>query len=87
MLTVAKLTVLIKYHWDLRRFHKQGTLPEKELLAGVDWHATAELLQDLRLYHKNLVSPAYAAQIHANLLAACADEATAQTLLGYASTL
>lgn len=87
MLTVAKLTVLIKYHWDLRRFHKQSTASEKDFMADIDWHATAELLQDLKRYHKNLVSKEYAAKIHANLLAACADEATAQTLLGYASTL
>jgi hypothetical protein len=87
MLTVAKLTVFIKYHWDLRHFHKQSTAAEAALMADIDWYDTVELLEDLRLYHKNLVSKEYAAKIHANLLAACADEATAQTLLGYASTL
>lgn len=87
MLTVAKLAVLIKYHWDLRRFYKQGTPQEKALVVDVDWHATAELLQDLKLYHKNLVSKEYARQIHANLLKICADEETTQTFIGYASTL
>lgn len=87
MLTVAKLAVLIKYQWDLRRFHKHSAAQERELMADVDWHATAELLQDLKLYHKNLVSKDYARQIHANLLSICADEETTQTFIGYASTL
>ena len=87
MLTVAKLAVLIKYRWDYRRFNKQGLAPEKELLADLDWHALAELLQDLKLYHKKLVSNEYAVKIHAVLRTVCADDETAQTLLGYASTL
>lgn len=87
MLTVAKLTILIKYRWDLRHFHKQSTPQEQALVADIDWYATAELLEDLRLYHKNLVSKEYARQIHANLLSICADEETSQTFIGYASTL
>ena len=87
MLTIAKLAVLIKYRWDYRRFNKQGLAEEKALLADVDWHALAELLQDLTLYHKHLVSDEYAVKIHAALRTACADDETAQTLLGYASTL
>ena len=87
MLTVAKLAVLIKYRWDYRRFNKQGLAEEKELLADLDWHALAELLQDLKLYHKHLVSDEYAIKTHAALRTACADDETAQTLLGYASTL
>ena len=87
MLTIAKLAVLIKYHWNLRQFHKQGTPEEKELVADLDWDALSEILADLKLYHKNLVSVEYAKKIHADLLAVCADEQTAQTLLGYASTL
>ncbi|MDB5270535.1 MAG: hypothetical protein JWP58_3575 [Hymenobacter sp.] len=87
MLTVAKLAILIKYRWDYRRFNKQGLSEEKSLLADLDWHTLAELLQDLTLYHKNLVSDEYAVKIHAALRTACADDETAQTLLGYASTL
>ena len=87
MLTVAKLAILIKYRWDYRRFNKQGLAEEKELLTDLDWHALAELLQDLTLYHKNLVSDEYAVKIHATLRTTCADDETAQTLLGYASTL
>ena len=87
MLTVPQLAILIKYRWDIRRFNKQGLAEEKALLADLDWHALAELLQDLRLYHQHLVSDEYAVKIHATLRTACADEETAQTLLGYASTL
>ncbi|GAB3576295.1 hypothetical protein [Hymenobacter daeguensis] len=86
MLTVAKLAVLIKYDWNFPLFEAEA-MPAEKALMDLDWYETAELLNDLRLYHKNLVSKEYAATIHANLLAACADEATAQTLLGYASTL
>ena len=87
MLTVAKLAVLIKYQWNLRQFHKQGTPEEKELVADLNWDDLSEILADLQLYHKNLVSAEYAKKIHADLLAVCADEQTAQILLGYASTL
>jgi hypothetical protein len=86
-LTVTKLAVLIKYQWELRQFHKQATPEEKALVEGIDWHDLAELLQDLKRYHQQLVSPEYAAKIHAELLSVCADEETAQTFIGYASTL
>jgi len=86
-LTVARLAVLIKYQWDLRHFYKHASAAEKELIEGLDWNATAELLEDLKRYHHQLVSADYAAKIHSDLLAACADEETAQTFIGYASTL
>jgi len=87
MLNVAKLAILIKYQWNFHRFTSQASEPEKELMAGIDWDGLAELIHDLRRYHHKLVSKEYAAKIHVALLAACADQATAQTLLGYASTL
>ena len=86
MLTIEKLAVLIKYHWNFRHFEEHGSVQEKELM-DVDWEDIGEVVQDLQLYHKNLVSKEYAAKIHSELLAVCADETTAQTLLGYASTL
>ncbi|MFD2721680.1 hypothetical protein ACFST9_23390 [Hymenobacter monticola] len=86
LLTVEKLAILIKYHWDLRGFYKQATAAEKELM-DVDWDDLGDVLQDLKLYHRNLVSKEYAKKIFANLHEVCADEETAQTLLGYASTL
>lgn len=86
MLTISKLAVLIKYHWNLRRFQLEGTSQEKELM-DVDWEALTEILADLKLYHQRLVSPEYARKIYAQSLVVCADEDTAQTLLGYASTL
>lgn len=87
LLTTSRLAILIKYRWDYRRFNKQGLAEEKALLADLDWHALAELLQDLRLYHKHLVSDEYAVKIHAALRTVCADDDTAQTLLGYARTI
>ena len=86
-LTVAKLAILIKYGWQEVGFLALASAEEKVLMAGIDWPAMDELLQDLKRYHHRLVSPAYAQKIHLELLAHCADEATAQTLIGYASTL
>ncbi|UOQ99279.1 hypothetical protein MUN81_07210 [Hymenobacter sp. 5317J-9] len=86
LLTVEKLAVLIKYQWDLRRFYKQAQAAEKELM-DVDWNELSDVLQDLKLYHRNLVSKEYAKKILATLHEVCADKETAQTLLGYASTL
>lgn len=87
MLTVPKLAVFIKYQWDHRRFKKHGTSQEKELMADLDWDTISEILEDLKRYHRHLVSKEYARKIHAELLAVCADGETAQTLIGYASTL
>ncbi|MBF9142197.1 hypothetical protein [Hymenobacter properus] len=87
LLTVARLAVLIKYGWDLRHFYKRSSAEEQALIEGLDWNAMAELLEDLKRYHRQLVSPEYATKIHAELLAVCADEETAQTFIGYASTL
>ena len=87
MLTVAKLAVLIKYQWNARSFKKQASAQEKELLADIDWDDLGEVLQDLKLYQRKLVSAEYAHKILTDLRQICADEETAQTLLGYASTL
>lgn len=87
MLTTAQLAVFINYQWDLRFFESQASTAEKELMSNVDWDEVNELLQDLRLYHQHLVSKEYARKILANLRQVCADEETAQILLGYASTL
>ena len=87
MLTVAKLAVLIKYRWDNHLFKKQASATERELLADVDWDDISEVLQDLTRYHRQLVSAEYAKKILTDLRQICADDETAQTLLGYASTL
>jgi len=87
MLTEEKLLTLIKFHWNAGLLRQQGSAAEQALLADVEVEAAAELLQDLQRYHRGLVSRQYARQIHQTLLAACADEATAQLFIGYASTL
>ena len=87
MLTTAQLAILIKYQWNFRLFKKRASADEKALLQHLNWHDLAELLADLKRYHQNLVSAEYAKKIHADLLAVCADDQTAQILLGYASTL
>jgi hypothetical protein len=87
MLTVEKLMILLNYNWDAYLFERTGSAAEKALLADLDWGKYELLLQDLVLVSKNLVSKEYAHHIHQQLLAACADEATAQTFIGYASTL
>ncbi|MDQ2770639.1 MAG: hypothetical protein M3Y54_09075 [Bacteroidota bacterium] len=86
MLTVAKLAVIIKYDWNFRHFEAVASTAEKDLM-DVDWDDLGEILADLRLLNQQLLSTGYARKIHAELLAACADEATAQTFIGYASTL
>ena len=87
MLTIEKLAVLLKFSWDEDQFMRGGSAAEKALLGDIDWGKYASLLQDLMLVAKKLVSPDYARLVHRRLLAACADEATAQTFIGYASTL
>jgi hypothetical protein len=87
MLTLAKLQLLIKYHWRADRFAREASAAEKALMGGLDWTQLGELLTDLQLYHQYLLSKDYARQLHQRLLAACADEATAQTFIGYAGIL
>lgn len=87
MLTLAKLQLLIKYHWRTDWFAREASASEQVLMAGLDWTQLAELLTDLQLYHQHLLSKDYARQLHRRLLATCADEATAQTFIGYAGTL
>ncbi|MCI1186461.1 hypothetical protein MON38_03465 [Hymenobacter sp. DH14] len=87
MLTTEKLLILLRFDWDEALFQQRGSAVEKQLLAGLDWDKYASLLQDLLLVSKKLVAPKYARTVHQQLLAACADEATAQTFIGYASTL
>ncbi|GAA4049840.1 hypothetical protein GCM10022409_40710 [Hymenobacter glaciei] len=87
MLTLEKLLILLRFNWDEALFQQSGSAADKLLLADIDWDKYASLLQDLLLVSKKLVSPEYARTVHRQLLAACADEATAQTFIGYASTL
>ena len=87
MFTVEKLMALLKFNWDQDLFERGGSAQEKALLTGIDWPEYAGLLQDLMLVSKNLVSTEYARTVHRQLLAACADEETAQSFIGYASTL
>ena len=87
MLTVEKLLILVNWKWDHAAFLQAAPAKEKDLMASLDWDEYAGLLQDLMLVTKNLVSKEYAQKVHRQLLAACADEATTQTFIGYASTL
>jgi hypothetical protein len=87
MLTIDKLRVFLKFDWDSDLFAVSGSAREKALMHVLDWGEYAALLQDLMLVSKKLVSTEYARRVHRKLLAACADEATAQTFIGYASTL
>ena len=85
-LTPAKLAIIIKYHWNYLLFETQASDTEKELM-NVDWDDVGELLQDLKLFHRNLVSPEYTQKTLIDWRQVCADEETAQLLLGYASSL
>ena len=87
MLTVEKLEILLKVNWDSNLFLRGGSAKEQSLLADINWSEYAGLLQDLMLVSENLVSPEYARAVRQQLLAACADKETAQTFIGYASTL
>ena len=87
MLTLPRLQLLIKYHWRPDRFAREASPAEQALMAVLDWTQLGELLSDLQLYHQQLLSKDYARQLHRRLLATCADEATLETFIGYASTL
>ncbi len=85
-LNTAKLAIIIKYQWSYRLFEAQATVAERDLM-NVEWDDVGEVLNDLKLYQRNLVSKEYAQKILADLRELCADEETAQILIGYASTL
>ena len=87
MLTVEKLAILLNCRWDEALFIQSARNAEKALMANINWGKYASLRQDLMLVSKKLVSTEYARAVHQRLLAACADEAIAQTFIGYASTL
>jgi hypothetical protein len=87
MLTVEKLKILLQCNWDEDLFARAGSPSQQAFMAGIELGKYASLLQDLTLISKKLVSPEYARIVHQQLVAACADEATTQTFIGYASTL
>ena len=87
MLTESKIRLLFKYNWDVDMFLRAGSTSEKTLMKDIDWGKYEQLLQDLFLVTKKLVSKEYAQVVHRRLVSSCDSEATAQTLLGYASTL
>jgi hypothetical protein len=87
MLTAEKLETLLKFNCDSDLFLRGGSVKEKALLADVNRSEYAGLLQDLMLILKNLVSPEYSRAVRQQLLTTCADKETAQTFIGYASTL
>ena len=87
MLTTEKLLLLLRFNWNEALFQQDGSVAEKQLLANIDRDKYASLLRDLLLVSKKLVSLEFARTVHRQLLATGADEATAQTFIGYASTL
>ena len=87
MPTVEKLLILLRCNWDKVLFHQTGSAANKQLLTDIDRDKYASLRQDLLLAPKKSVAPEYARIVHRQMLATCVDKATAQTFIGYASTL
>ena len=77
LLTAVNLLIPPSLTWDKVLFQ-----PERP---GGGWGKYASLRRTLPPVPKKLISPERARPVHRQLLAICADEATAQTFIGYAS--
>lgn len=56
MLTERKLEIYIKYSGDIDAFTIGGTKKEKSIMNDSDWILIDDLIQDIELIEKNLIS-------------------------------
>lgn len=56
MLTKKKINIYIKYSGDLDAFTIAGTKKEKAIMGDEDWMLIDDLVQDVELMQKNLIS-------------------------------
>jgi hypothetical protein len=79
MITSEKLAVYRKFDGDGDNWSRGGC-PKREIFDDSDWFAIGNLLQELTMLKRNLVSREYGEQIRQRLSEMTADEGTARTL-------
>jgi hypothetical protein len=80
MITLDKLAVYRKYGGDVDAWQRAGS-PSCDVISGEEWSAITNLLQELTMYKRNLVSKGYGDQICERLSQWTADRATAEELM------
>ncbi|WP_149304152.1 hypothetical protein [Pareuzebyella sediminis] len=85
-ITKDKLKIYKKYSGNIDSWARSGKRKEHELMSDDDWHLIGELIQELELIEKGLVSEDYKDRILSKFNAACPDEATKQALKSLVGT-
>ena len=80
MITPEKLSVYREFRGDDDGWSRAGC-PKGSIFDDGDWVAIRNLLQELTLLKRNLVSKEYGEQIHQRLSAMSADQDTARALM------
>lgn len=71
MITEEKLNVYSHFRGDIDGWARVGTQSQKEKISDADWFLIEELVQDIFLIQKNLVSKEFAQKIEAKLEKEC----------------
>ena len=80
MITSEKLAVYLEFGGDDDALQRCGS-PKRGGIENGDWVVIRNLLQELTMQKRNLVSPGYAELIRQRLSETTADRVTAQALL------
>lgn len=79
-ITTEHIRIYSNYGGDGDALVRLGTKEEKKLLSYNLWRTLEELLQNIELIEKDLVSDSFKDQILSNLKEACKDEETIKEL-------
>jgi hypothetical protein len=83
MITLAKLAVYREFGGNDDGWSRAGC-PKQEIFEDKDWSTIGNLLQELTMLKRNLVSKEYGEDISKRLAEVAADKATAKALLDLA---
>ncbi len=81
MITVEKLKIYKKYSGNIEGWDRFGKKKDKSFLEYEEWELIDELIQNLELVEKGLVSDSFKAQTLNKLNDACDCEKTKQELI------
>lgn len=76
MITQEKLKIFSRYNGDVDMWAKTGGVKVKDVMQSSDWYLIDELIQDLRLIKKGLVSDKFAKKLNERLEENCDNEQT-----------
>lgn len=81
MITKTKLEIYCKYLGDIDAFARIGTSQEKSIITDDEWMLIDELIQDMELIEKKLVSNKMKETINYNINANLADDTSKDILI------